>query len=329
MQASPLVSIITATYNHELFIGQCIESVLAQDYSDWEQVIIDDGSTDRTRDIVAGYADRRITYLRQDNVGISNLAKTYNRAVEMSKGGLIAVLEGDDFWPPDKLQKQVPAFVEREVVLNWGKVAFVNSEGKVQWTGPRNASWYKSAGTRQLLGKMLFSSPIGACTVVCRRDVLLSVGGFRQADYTPYVDYPTWLELALHGDFSFTDEVLGYWRQHRGQMSSYGRLSMVEGKTRYAIDFFNRMPQDVAGSVGVTIGQLLANQKRSVIRATFDAGRIALAQRRWDDAKKYFGTVLGQGDLRVRLAALAGLGCARLKIDLEWLLARVGKPPIA
>ena len=118
----PIVSIITPTYNHENFIGECIESVLAQTYPYWEQIIIDDGSTDRTDEIIAQYDDERIKYIRQDNVGIWRLSETYNKALRISRGTLIAVLEGDDFWPSNKLERQIPAFTKPEVVMCWASV---------------------------------------------------------------------------------------------------------------------------------------------------------------------------------------------------------------
>ena len=71
----PLVSIITPTYNHEKFIGQCIESVLSQTFSTWEQIIIDDGSTDGTLETIARYKDKRIRYIWQENMGIWRLGK--------------------------------------------------------------------------------------------------------------------------------------------------------------------------------------------------------------------------------------------------------------
>ena len=115
----PLVSIITPTYNHGSFIRPCIDSVLAQNYSNWEQIIIDDGSTDSTAAMIAEYSDPRIHYIRQLNRGPFELAKTYNSALSKSRGNIIAILEGDDFWPPEKLQALVPAFHDphHEVLL--------------------------------------------------------------------------------------------------------------------------------------------------------------------------------------------------------------------
>ena len=108
------VSIITATYNHEKFIAKCIESVLRQTYPNWEQIIVDDGSTDNTESIVREYAakDSRIKYIRKEHEGIMNLKNSYNLALDNSTGDLIAILEGDDYWPDYKLEVQVPYFKE-------------------------------------------------------------------------------------------------------------------------------------------------------------------------------------------------------------------------
>ena len=94
---SPQVSIITSTFNHERFIGPCIESVINQTYQNWEQIIIDDGSSDRTPEIVRSYKDSRIHYIYQQNQSIEALAQTYNRALRESQGQLVGILERDDF----------------------------------------------------------------------------------------------------------------------------------------------------------------------------------------------------------------------------------------
>ena len=77
-----LVSIITPTFNHERFIGTCIENVLKQTFQNWEMIIIDDGSTDKTEYEVTKYTDDRIRYVKQENVGIWKLSETYNKALE-------------------------------------------------------------------------------------------------------------------------------------------------------------------------------------------------------------------------------------------------------
>jgi glycosyltransferase involved in cell wall biosynthesis len=128
--SSPLVSIITPTYNHEKFIRACIESVLRQTYQNWEQIIIDDGSTDATAQIVREYCDDRIRYYYQENAGIEALAHTYNGALSLARGELVAILEGDDFWPGDKLSRMVPAFENSSVVLAYGEMREADIDGE-------------------------------------------------------------------------------------------------------------------------------------------------------------------------------------------------------
>src|SRR6267143_992770 len=140
----PLVSVITPTYNHESYIGPCIESLLRQTYPHWEQIIVDDGSTDATPKVVKRYLDPRIRYHRQTNQGAYALARTYNQALDIAKGSLIAILEGDDLWPPMKLATLVPTFDDPRVVLAYGQNADVSASGQMQ---------RRMSGTARLRGK--------------------------------------------------------------------------------------------------------------------------------------------------------------------------------
>src|SRR5258705_9845475 len=101
--APPLVTIISPVYDQEQYVARCVESTLAQSYRHWEQVFVDDGSSDRTLEILATYRDPRIRVLTLPHRGLAALAASYNAALAATKGSLIAILEGDDRWPPDKL----------------------------------------------------------------------------------------------------------------------------------------------------------------------------------------------------------------------------------
>ncbi len=106
-ESRPLCSIITAAYNCEETIGKTIDSVLQQTEKNWELIVIDDGSTDRTPTILAEYAqkDSRIRFLQNEsNQGV---AETRNRGLDASRGSYIAFLDGDDWWQPEKLKKQI------------------------------------------------------------------------------------------------------------------------------------------------------------------------------------------------------------------------------
>ena len=99
-----LVSIILPTYNRAEFIGKALDSVLAQTYGNWECVLIDDGSTDHTRDVLAAFDDSRIRFFRQENRGVSGAR---NAGIAACRGDVIALLDSDDEWLPAKLETQL------------------------------------------------------------------------------------------------------------------------------------------------------------------------------------------------------------------------------
>ena len=120
MTGEPIVTAIMPTYNHAAFIGQAVESILAQTFGAWELVVVDDGSTDGTPDIARGYRDPRIRVITRDHGGLYRLGDLYGAALEWSTAPLLAILEGDDTWPPGKLALQVPDFDDPGVVLSYG-----------------------------------------------------------------------------------------------------------------------------------------------------------------------------------------------------------------
>lgn len=222
----PLVSIITPTYNHEKFIGQCIKSVLAQSFSNWEQIIIDDGSADNTSKCVREYSDSRIHYYRIKHKGLSNLAEIYNQALNLAEGDFISILEGDDFWPPDKLSLQIQTFAIPEIILVWGKGVITNEYSTPIYTLStiRTSARFKDFSCSTILkmikkGNYLFPT----CTVMIRKESIMKIGGFQPSPSGSYVDLPTWLKISLtykeKGIFRFYNKNLGYWRTHSHQVS--------------------------------------------------------------------------------------------------------------
>lgn len=109
------VSIITPCWNGEKYIGETIESVLAQTYPDWEMVIVDDGSTDSSRAIIMSYAakDKRIRFFSQENAGS---AAARNHGIKEASGRYIALLDADDLWDPEFLEKQLAFMKEKKAV---------------------------------------------------------------------------------------------------------------------------------------------------------------------------------------------------------------------
>ena len=122
----PLVSLITPTYNHAHFLGRCIDSVLAQSYSNWQLIVVDDGSTDNTEEVMSKYKDPRITYQKEKRRGVKKLAETMNIGLHKGKGELVTAIMSDDMWPAYRLEKQVPVFQDPSVVLAFGKQLIID-----------------------------------------------------------------------------------------------------------------------------------------------------------------------------------------------------------
>lgn len=100
-----LVSVIIPVYNAEKYIGDTIHSILSQTVSDWEMILVDDCSTDRSVEIIESYTNEKIRLIRMGNGG--SAAKARNAGVKAARGRYIAFLDADDLWHPDKLEKQL------------------------------------------------------------------------------------------------------------------------------------------------------------------------------------------------------------------------------
>lgn len=320
MFKQPLISIITPTYNHENFIGDCIDSILAQDYQNWELIIIDDGSTDSTEKVISGYKDERIMYIKQKNKGIWNLYKNYNKALNLSKGELVAILEGDDFWPPYKLSKQLTAFKDPEVVLSWGNAYITNKSGDVIEIHQRNV--FKSNESIEgnlILKKILFANFIPACTVLCRKDALIKIGGFKQPENYPTVDRPTWMQLSEEGKFYYLNEILGYWRRYGNQITAKKKVEMITASGTHSSDFLSRLSQSKKDKIGIKIEDINKKNKQDLSNLYFHMGRVALYKKEWTTGKKNFKEAFINGNFSLKLKSIIGIMFSVFKLNFEWV----------
>src|SRR5712691_10864800 len=126
--AEPMITVIIPTYNYAHFVDQAIQSVIDQTYPDWECIVVDDGSTDGTRDVVARFVDNdaRISYVFQDNKG---LAAARNTGLKLARGRFIQFLDSDDLIEKEKLRRQLE-FVEahEELDIVYGNTRYFRSE---------------------------------------------------------------------------------------------------------------------------------------------------------------------------------------------------------
>ncbi len=329
--AIPLVSIITPTYNHARFIRDCIESVLRQTFTDWEQIIIDDASSDETCDIVSEYCkkDSRIKLIKQKHQGIEKLKHTYNKALKLTQGEFIAILEGDDYWPSNKLELQLPLFDKKEVVLAWGAAMWVNEECRPITIAPPEIEKYLSLSRQELLNELLLADFIPAVTVIVRKKTLLSIGGFQQPSYYLALDYPTWLKLTLEGKFAGVKEVVGYWRRHSSQMSTARQEEILKGAIRLVCDFYTQLPNQVKRKFDIDLNAIKSFWYSSLATSNIYEGRKKLIRKMWTEARKEFKNAWQLGDIKTKIKALIGILASYGHFDLEKLVTLVGKEPIS
>lgn len=300
MKNKPLVSIITPTYNHEKYIAQCIESVLAQTYDNWEQIIIDDGSNDRTSEIIKKYKDPRVHYIRQENLGIWQLVKTYNKALDLSEGDFIAILEGDDYWPKNKLEKQLPSFDNSNIIISWGKGLMVDSNNKlIREIFPKDFNRYEKIYQNTppgiALRKLLLTNfLIPTATVIVRRKALIEIGGFKQPSGVPYVDFPTWLEICLKGEFCFVNETLGYWRRHSSQITSAHSAEEIFGHVKVSTNFYQKLSSEQKITYGIKDNLITGNNH-------WLCGSAYLIKKKWKKARREFFKAIIKGSLPIKL----------------------------
>jgi len=212
MSDTPTVSIITPTYNRAKFIKDAIDSVLDQSFSDWELLIVDDGSTDNTSELLTAYeGDTRIYYIKQPNRGQS-IAR--NVALSRARGKYIGFLDSDDTWYPDKLERQC-AFLEAhpEVHIVHGDEAIIDEQGRE--TTRKNMRRYSGRITPYLLE----DNSVSITTTLVRRECFESMGGF-DSRYGVADDYDLWLRFSVCYRFHYQATLVANYRVMTDQISS-------------------------------------------------------------------------------------------------------------
>jgi glycosyltransferase involved in cell wall biosynthesis len=310
-----MVSIITPTFNHEAYISDCIESVLAQTYPNWEMLIVDDGSTDRNLEVISGFKDDRIRVFPREHVGLAHLDETYNFALEQATGELVAILEGDDYWPANKLEKQLDAFRDDNVVLSFGRVALVTADRRVTSYFPENIDRFASMDRNDFLRELLLMDWIPAGTVICTKKALLEIGGFREFASAGFVDYPTWLALTSIGEVKAIDELLGYWRHHAEQITASELPQIIEASADVVLSHFLGLPNDVKQKTGLTYSFLRKRRRNLTGDIYYHQAKVDWQQGRRSLARKRFARSLILGDFGVKKMSFFGFCLTSMRAD--------------
>ena len=215
-----LVSIITPSYNTARFIAETINCVLAQTYTNWEMIIVDDCSTDDTDAVVASFDDRRIRYFKNEKN--SGAAMSRNRALREARGKWVAFLDSDDLWDPTKLEKQI-GFMERNhyhfSYTNYREIDDYGTSLGTVWTGPDKISKFL----------MYLFNYMGCLTVMYDREY---VGLIQIPNLKKRNDYAMWIKVVKKCPAYRLDEVLATYRV-RGSGSIMNRSKSPLTRLKY------------------------------------------------------------------------------------------------
>ena len=245
-QKNPLVSVIIPTYNRGWILKEAIDSVLAQDYKDFELIVVDDGSSDNTREILDSYG-RDLIVLRQANKGVS---AARNRGIAAADGQLIAFLDSDDIWRPRKLSRQVDFFNSTpDAVINQTEEIWIRNGVRVN---PKRRHRKRSG--------MIFEHSLGLCLIspsaVMIQKALFNAVGVFDENLAACEDYDLWLRISCRYPVHLIDTPLILKRGgHEDQLSN------APGLDRFRIQSLEKI---------ISSGRLTESQYRAAFRKLRD-----------------------------------------------------------
>jgi glycosyltransferase involved in cell wall biosynthesis len=239
MTPRPRVSVVLPIYNGERYVAETIESALAQVHANYQIIAVNDGSRDGSAKIVKSYlASGRIKYVEQENQGV---ASARNTGIAHASGEFIALLDQDDIWFPDKLEKQV-AFMDAhpEIALLHARVSCIDGAGN-----PISCKGfiYVEDVRGYCVERLLSGNRIAPLTVLVRRSCLDEVGGFDGA-FAPADDWHLWLRIASRFPFGFLESIVGQYRVHESNESK-NLLRMKFAEIRVMEDFRSSHPTQI------------------------------------------------------------------------------------
>lgn len=267
---NPLVSVVIPAYNHEKFVATTIESVLNQSFQNFEIVVVDDGSTDRTAEVVQNYDDCRIIYVHQKNQDAYN---AINRGMGMARGNFISILNSDDVYASNRLERLLEIQKQTGALCLFSDVTPIDDSGDVfddplfgwnQWH-QKNRSYYFQ--TRDLYTAFLNGNfMVTTSNLFMHRDAVARVGNFCSLRYLHDYDYIFRMMLAFPDRVKYLhDEKLLFYRIHSGntlnQAAIIGREQDQMVIRRYML---KKVPERHRSRISWLLNRLLRIEKKLI-----------------------------------------------------------------
>lgn len=275
----PQVSVLLPTYNRAQYVGRTVQSLLGQTYPDLEVVVVDDGSTDDTAQVVRQFADAPVLYIYQENRGVGGALNTAFRA---SRGRYIALSGSDDLWLPELLSEEVP-------ILE-GNPGIGLVYARAQAMDPYDLPLAQVLGAPEkypghTFKSLLYGDHVCGLTALIRREHIEQVGLWDEG-LVANEDWDLWLRLSLVCRFHFLDKVLARFRIHPGNITGGASDRFV----RLSLDRIRVM--DKVYSRPDLPGEVLAMKPLAYRNVYIDVGLRWLSVRNWREALRYFGKAL-------------------------------------
>jgi glycosyltransferase involved in cell wall biosynthesis len=213
-----LISIITPSYNSEKFVVQTLQSIIAQTYTHWELLIIDDCSTDSSTEVIQTFADKdcRIKFFKLSENGGAAFAR--NKGIKEAKGNFIAFLDSDDLWLPEKLEKQLAFMIQNNYNFTYTSYRIYNEVSK---ESRKTVLCTPRVNYQQLL----YSNKIGCLTAMYNQDIL---GKIFMPTIRKRQDYALWLKILKKEKEAYgLQEILAVYRDRDHSLSN-NKIEMLK-----------------------------------------------------------------------------------------------------
>jgi glycosyltransferase involved in cell wall biosynthesis len=276
----PRVSIIMPVLNGERYINESIESILGQTYQDFELIVVDDGSTDRTPELIRAFSHRtNLKYVR--HAERQGIARSVNDGVRNSSGELIAFLDHDDTWFPNFLETQVGHLDQHpEVAMVHSDFQTIDADGNVLQPSVAALRDQDARPSGYVFPRLFMDSFIVGDSAVIRKECWEKLGGFDES--IRFGDYLLWMRIARHHRIDYVPKVLTQYRLHAVQ-STQAALVTDPDQASVGVQAIKKILElypEARGELGArTIGRRFARLYSDLAYRWFSEGEFPTARR--------------------------------------------------